>query len=50
MRMMGMRTMSYEDDDDEEEEDDDDDDVWREHGGGHAHLRRAEGLGRHSHS
>jgi hypothetical protein len=50
MRMMGMRTMSYEDDDDDEEEDDDDDDVWREHGGGHAHLRRAEGLGRHSHS
>jgi hypothetical protein len=50
MRMMGMRTMSYEDDDDEEEEDDDDDDVWREHGGWHAHLRRAEGLGRHSHS
>jgi hypothetical protein len=49
MRMMGMRTMSYEDDDDEDE-DDDDDDVWREHGGGHAHLRRAEGLGRHSHS
>jgi hypothetical protein len=50
MRMMGMRTMSYEDDDDDEEDDDDDDDVWREHGGGHAHLRRAEGLGRHSHS
>ena len=50
MRMMGMRTMSYEDDDDDEEDDDDDDDVWREHGGGHAHLRRAEGLGRNSHS
>jgi hypothetical protein len=49
MRMMGMRTMSYEDDDDDEEEEEDDD-VWREHGGGHAHLRRAEGLGRHSHS